>query len=85
VQVALDPPPLRVGRRDQPGARGLEFRKPCPQLRLQARVLERQRGRGADRAHKLLVLSERGIVDERGDRFALALDHGRLPLRLGLR
>ena len=85
VQVALDPPPLRLGRLDEARARSLQLGEPRAQLRLQARVLERQRGRGADRLHELLVLAQRGIMDQRRDRLALALDDGRCPLAARLR
>ena len=80
VQVALDPAPLAVRRFDQTRARSLQLRQPCSQLRLQARVLERQRGSGAHRLHELLVLSERGVMDQRRDRLSVALDDRGCPL-----
>src|SRR5262249_36921430 len=36
VQVALDPPPLDVGRFDEAGTRRLKLRELCAQLRMEA-------------------------------------------------
>ena len=47
VQVAPEPPALRVTRLHQPRARRAQRLQPRPQLDLQPRVLQRQRGGGA--------------------------------------
>jgi hypothetical protein len=80
VQVALDSSPLRLRRLDQARTRGLQLGQSRAQLGLQARVLERQCGSGAHRLHELLVLSERGVVDQRRDRLPLPLDDRGRPL-----
>ena len=74
VQVALEPPALGVAGRDDPLARRLQLGEPRLGLRVQALVLERDRRRGADRLDQLGVVVERGVVDERGDLAAVALD-----------
>ena len=60
VQVALEPPPLVVAGGDDPLARVL-------QLADAILVLQRDRRRGADRAHELGILVERGVVEQRGE------------------
>ena len=70
---------------DQPRPRGLKLDQPGAQLGLESLVLERQPGRRADRLHQLGVVLERGIVDQRRDRLAVALDRGRRPARVRLR
>ena len=58
VEVALEPASLGVARRHQPLARGAQLREPGLGLRVQVRVLERDRGCGADRLDQLRVLVE---------------------------
>jgi hypothetical protein len=79
VEVALDPPALRLRRLDEPRTRGLEIGQPGQQLGPQPLVLERERGGGADRVHQLGVVAQRRVVHERGDRLALALEERRHP------
>ena len=74
VQVALEPPARRVTRRHEPRARRLQLVDPCAQLGGEPLVLERERRRRAGGAHQLAVVVERRIVDDRGDRLAVALD-----------
>ena len=85
MQVAFDSPPLRLRRLDQARARSLQLRQPRSQLRLQARVLERQCGSGAHRLHKLVVVGERRVVDQGCDRLPLPLDDRRCSLGSRLR
>ena len=67
VEVAAEPPALGVARLDDPGARGPQRLQPRPQLDLQARVLDRQRGgRGGSRSSSGDSHSAR-VVDERAD------------------
>ena len=56
VEVALEPPPLGVPRLDDARARGAHLGQLGAQLRLQARVLERQARRRRDRLHQLRLL-----------------------------
>ena len=53
VQVALEPAALGVAGLDDPRARALQLVQAGAQLGLQARVLERDRGRGGDRVEQL--------------------------------
>ena len=74
VQVALEPPPLRVAGRDDPLARGLQLDHPGLRLGVQVLVLERDRGRRGDGLHELRVVVERRVVDQRRDALAVAVD-----------
>ena len=76
VQVALQAPALGVARRDDALARGLHLGEPGLRLGVQALVLERDARRGADGLDQLGVVVERGVVDERGELGAVALDRG---------
>ena len=64
VEVALEAAPLGVACLDDPRARGAHLRELGAQLGLQARVLEREARRGADRLDELRVVEQRGVVDE---------------------
>ena len=77
VQVALQAPALEHRDLDDPRARGLQLVEAGAQLGLQALVLQRQRGGGGDRAHEPGLVGQRGVVDDRADADALALDLGR--------
>ena len=85
VEVALDAPPLRVGRGRDPGPRLLHRLELRAHLRVEPRVHERDARGGGDRLDELRLLPERRIVDEHGERLALVLDpasppeSGRLP------
>ena len=60
-------------------------REPLLGLRLQPRVVERDRGRGRDGLHELRIVVERRVVDEHRELAAVALDRrgrpGRRPAR----
>ena len=79
VQVALEPAALVVGRLHDPRARGAQLLDLRPQLGVEPLVLERERGRCADRLGSAPVLVERSVVDDRADRLALALDRAGRP------
>ena len=74
VEVALEPPALRVARRDQPLARRAQLREAGPRLGVQVLVLERDRRGRADGLDQLRILVERRVVHERRDLAAVALD-----------
>ena len=52
---------------------------PGPQLGVQLAVLERHPGRRADRREQLGLVVERRVVQQRGDRLPVPLDHGGPP------
>ena len=74
VEVALEPPPLRVARSDETLARGAQLAEPLTGLRLQPRVVERDRRRGRDGLHELRIVVERRVVDEHPQLASVALD-----------
>ena len=67
MEVALEPPALRVTRRDQPRPRALELLEASAQLDLQPAVLERQRGRRRDGVQQLGLIVQRRIMQQRRD------------------
>ena len=77
VEVALQPPPLRVAGGDDALARGAQLREPVLGLGLQPRVVERDRGRGGDGLDELGIVVERRVVDEHPELAAVALDRRR--------
>ena len=79
VQIALDAPPLGVGRLDDARPGGSELVEAGAQVRLEPLVLEREPRSGTDCADELGLLPERRIMDERGDAAALPLDDRRNP------
>ncbi len=83
VQVALQPPALGVAGRDDPLARRLQLDQPRLRLGVQVLVLERDRGRRGDRLDELRVVVERGVVDQRRDAVAVALDGRDRPVAAG--
>ena len=58
VQVALEPAPLCVAGGDDALARGAQLGELALGLRLQPRVVERDRGRGGDGLHELGIVVE---------------------------
>ena len=74
VEVALEPAALGVAGLDDPRARRAQLDDVGAQLGVEALVLEQERGRRAGRAHRLGVLGQRAVVDDRGDVTAVALD-----------
>ena len=72
VEVALQPPALGDADIDEPRPRALQLGHAGAQLGLQAQVLHRQRGCGADAGDQLALLGlERRVVDDGADRAAL--------------
>ena len=82
VEVALEPPPLGVAGLDDARARGAHLGELGAQLGLQARVLQREARRGADRLDELGVVEQRRVVDERGEALAVVLEHRDRSARL---
>ena len=76
VQVALDPPPRRVARLDDPQPRQPQLLHARLQVGLQALVVDRQRGGRRGRHHQLRRGVQRGVVDDRREPPAVALDRG---------
>ena len=70
VEVALDPPPLGVGRGDDPGARRPHLGELRAHLGRQTLVLEHEPGRRANGLHERRLVEQRRIVNERGDLLA---------------
>ena len=84
VQVALDPAARRVAGLHDPQARHAQLLHARLQVGLQTLVVERQRsGRGGGR-DQLRGRVERGVVDDRGDAPAVAVDRGPGPARARL-
>ena len=80
VQVALQAPALGQPGLEQPLARALQLVDAGAQLGVEALVVERERGGGADRRDELGLVAQRAVVDERADAAALALDPRRRAL-----
>ena len=77
VQVALQAPALLQADAEHPLARRAQLLDLRAQLGVEALVLERQRGGRADRVDVAPLLVEQdGVVHERGDAAAVALDLG---------
>ena len=84
VEVALQPPAFGVAGGDDALARRPELGEPILGLRLQPRVVERDRGGGRDRLDELRIVVERRVVDEHRELAAVALDRrGRRGRRRG--
>ena len=82
VEVALEPLALLVAGGDDPGPRRLDLGQLRLDLRLEPVVLDgRRRGRG-HRIEQRRVLAQRGVVDDRPERLALALEDGERPARV---
>ena len=76
MEVALEPPPLGVAGLDDPRPRGAHLCELGAQLCLQARVLEREAGRGADGLEELGLVEERRVMDENCEALPVVLEHG---------
>ena len=76
VEVALEPAALAPADLDEPRARRAHLLHLGAQLRLEALVLERQRGGRAGLAHALGVVQQGRVVDDRGDPPPVAVDLG---------
>ena len=83
VQVALDLAAGVVGGLDDPPARVAQLLQPRAQVGLQALVVERQRGGRRGRVHQLRRRVQLGVVHDRRDAVALALDGGPRAARPG--
>jgi hypothetical protein len=79
VEVALEPAPFGVTRLDDARTRGAELFEPGTKVRLQTLVLERDPGRGGDRADQLRLVAERTVVDERRHTDPVSLHERREP------
>ena len=77
MQVPFQPLPLRLARVDDPGARAPELFEASPQLRVQPAVLECDCGRCRHGVEQLGLVFERGVVDQRRDASAVAIDQRR--------
>ena len=76
VEVALDPPAGVVGGLDDPQPRDPQLLHPRAQLGLQALVVDRQRGGARGRGDELGRGVELGVVDDRRQAHAAAVDRG---------
>jgi len=84
MQIALDPAPLVVRRRDDTPARLLHLLKLRPHLRLEAGILEREPGGGTGRPNELGLVEQRRVMDEYRDRLTVLVEFGdRSPSTLG--
>ena len=77
VQVALEPPPFRIGGVDHPRTRDSKLFEPRAQVGLQTFVLEREPGGGTDGVDEIGLILERRIVNEGGDGATFAFDDRR--------
>ena len=84
VEVALDPPPRGVARLDDPQPREPQLLHARLQVGLQALVVDRQRRGRRGRHDQLGRGVERGVVDDRREPPAVAVDRGPRPARAGL-
>ena len=84
VEVALEPSALGVAGFDDARSRGPHLVELGAQLGLQAGVLQRQARRRADRVDEGGVVEECGVVNERGEAPAVALQDGDGAARLGV-
>ena len=86
VEIELDDRDGRcVEQRSQPFLARPQILESGEELGLEAGVLERECGPGRDGVEELLVVGQRGIVDERADPAAVPLDERRRPARSGSR
>ena len=76
VEVALEPPPLGVPGLDDAGTGSSHLGELGAELRLQARVLEREARGGGDGLEEFGLVQERRVVDEGGDTSAVVLEDG---------
>ena len=79
MEVSLQAPALGVAGLDDPRARLAQLLELGAQLGQQPLVLERQARRSRDRLQQRRILGERGVVDDGGDPFSPAFEHGHAP------
>ena len=84
VQVALDPAAGVVGGLDDPQPRDPQLLHPRAELRLQALVVDRQRGGAGGGGDELGGGVELGVVDDRRQPHAAAVDRGPGAARAGV-
>ena len=75
VEVPLDPAALGVPGLDDPRPRGLHLCELGPDLRLQPLVVDGEAGGRGCGPHQGRLIEQWAVVDDRGQRLALALDH----------
>ena len=80
VEVALEPAPLAECRVHPAPALVAQLLDLRPQLRVQALVLERQRGRGAHRRDQVALVVQGGVVHDCGHRGPVVLHHRGHPV-----
>ena len=74
MQIALQPLALTQPRLDHPCTRTLQLLQVSFLLGLQAAVLERDSGRGADRGEQLTFFLQRRVMEQRGHPRPFAVD-----------
>ena len=77
VEVAAEAAALGVAGLDEPRPRRAQGGEPRAQLRLEAGVLDRQRGGPGGGPEELGLLAQRGVVDDRRDHAPVVRDLGR--------
>ena len=85
VQVALEAPAFGVARRDDPLPRGLHLLQTGADLVGEPLVVERKPGGRRHRVAAVGLLAQGGVVDERAEQRAVALELGRGELVAGRR
>ncbi len=85
VQIALQPLPLLLARFDHPRARALQLLQMRLLLGLQARVLERDPGRRADRGEQLGLIVQIPVVEQRREMSTVSVDQRRRSSTLRVR
>jgi hypothetical protein len=85
VQAMLQPPAFLVACRQDPSTRRRELHDPGLHLGPEPGVGGRELGRGRHRVQQPRVLQHRRVVDQGGDRLALALHSGHRAPRTGRR
>ena len=76
VEVALEPPPLGLAGGDDPLPRGVHLVELGADLAGQALVVEREPAAAATARQQLGLLAQRGVVHERAEHDAVALEQG---------
>ena len=75
MEVSLDPPTLEIPGLDDPRARGADLLELRFHLGRQPIVLDRQPHGAGDRGHEARLLEEDRVVDDRGLRDPVPLEH----------
>jgi hypothetical protein len=83
VQAPLQPPAFLVACRQDPSTRRRKLHDPGLDLGPEPGVGGREPGRGCHRLQQARVLQHRRVVDEGGDRLALALNNSHRAPRTG--